>query len=149
MKSKIIRVSSVFSTSVDEIWDKLQKLETLRYIAAPYATFESLNKDVLMWEEGITADYNLKLFGLFSFGKHTIKVMQFDKNKGLIYTNETNKIVPLWKHRITLKQIEEKITQYTDEVEINAGWKTFFVCFWSILFYRHRQRKWLKLLKSL
>ena len=33
----------------------------------------------------------------------------------------------------------------TDEVEIQAGWKTVFIWLWARAFYTHRQRKWIKL----
>ena len=148
MQARTVKISSVFPASVDEVWEKIQRLETLQYIAAPYATFEPLDKSVLTWEEGVTTDYSFKMFGLFPFGKHSIKVVKFNKTKGLIYTNEKNKSVPVWNHTILLQRIEANATCYTDEVEIDAGWKTFFVYCWSILFYKHRQRKWLKLLGS-
>ena len=146
MKSKIIKISSVFPATIDEILDKLQHLETLQFIAAPFATFKPFDKNVLVWKEGITTDYYLKLFGVFSFGKHSIEVIQFDKKANLIYTNEKNKAVPVWNHKILLQQIESGATLYTDEVEIKAGWKTIFVYLWGLLFYRHRQKKWLKIL---
>ena len=38
-------------------------------------------------------------------------------------------------------------TDYSDQVEIGAGWKTFIVWLWANCFYKHRQRKWLKLIK--
>ena len=148
MKAKIIDISSVFPATIDEIWDKLQSLKTLQFIAAPYVTFEPYDKNILKWQEGVTTDYHLKLFGLFSFGKHSIEIIQFDKNAGLIYTNEKNNVVPLWNHKILLQKIELESTLYTDEVEISAGWKTFFVYCWGVLFYRHRQKKWLRLLDS-
>ena len=149
MKSKTIKISSVFPASIDTVWDKIQRLETLQYIAAPYAAFEPPGKNSLIWQEGVQTDFRLTLFGLFSPGKHTINVMQFDKSTGLIYTAEHNKTVPVWNHRIRLQPIAKNATHYTDEVEINAGWKTIFVCWWAVLFYRHRQKKWLALLRSL
>ena len=40
-------------------------------------------------------------------------------------------------------------TEYTDGVDIKAGWKTPFIWIWAKAFYAHRQRKWIKLLKAL
>lgn len=56
--------------------------------------------------------------------------------------------VPTWNHRILLKPLGEKESQYTDVVEIYAGWKTPFVCLWAKIFYSHRHKKWLKLLNN-
>ena len=63
-------------------------------------------------------------------------------------TNEHNTYVPTWNHKINLKDNGNGTTEYSDEVEIGAGWKTIFVWCWANLFYRHRQKKWIKLLKG-
>lgn len=146
MKAKTVCVTSKFPASTDEIWKRLQRLDTLQYIAAPYATFKPVNKTSMQWKEGETSKFHLMLFGFISMGIHTINVIRFDKSTFTVYTNESNKNVPVWNHRIVLKKINKGLTDYTDEVEIYAGWKTPFVFIWSNLFYRHRQRKWLKLL---
>lgn len=54
--------------------------------------------------------------------------------------------VPVWNHQIILREIERDRTEYIDEVELYAGWKTPFVYLWAKYFYAHRQKKWLKLL---
>lgn len=42
----IVRKSTVFPASRDVVFEKLQKLETLQYIAKPYATFEPVGAAV-------------------------------------------------------------------------------------------------------
>ncbi len=56
--------------------------------------------------------------------------------------------VPVWNHEIILNKIDETKTEYTDIVEIYAGWKTDFVYIWAKLFYAHRQKKWIKILNN-
>lgn len=147
MKHKVILKKSVFPVSPDIVWEKLQQLTTLQYIAKPFASFLPLNRTGdLTWEENKTFQFYFKLFCLLPFGVHTIHVVQFQKDIYQIYTNEVNTHVPVWNHRIVLKEIDKNTTEYTDEVEIFAGWKTPFVCLWANLFYTHRQKKWLKLL---
>ena len=146
MKSKTVRVSSYFPASADIIWEKLQHIETLQYIAAPYALFDPAGNGLMVWKAGETFQFHLKIFGILPMGIHTINVAQFDRATLTVYTNENNKSVPVWNHRIMLKQESAGRTYYTDEVEINAGWKTQFVYLWSKAFYKHRQRKWLRLL---
>jgi hypothetical protein len=58
-------------------------------------------------------------------------VVQFSETAHEIYTNEVNTHVPIWNHRIYLKPIDKETTEYTDEVEIYAGWKTAFVYIWQ------------------
>lgn len=122
-----VKKSSVFPAAKDEIFRRLQKLKTLQYIAHPYATFKSVDDtEELTWQEDSAFAFHFKLFALIPFGVHTIKVIQFDIEKG-IYTQEGNKHVPVWNHKIILEKIDEKNTKYTDIVEIQAGWKTLFV----------------------
>ena len=142
-----VKKSSVFPAAKDEIFRRLQKLKTLQLIAHPYATFKSVDDtEELTWEEDSAFAFHFKLFALIPFGVHTIKVIQFDIEKG-IYTQEGNKHVPVWNHKIILEKIDENTTKYTDIVEIQAGWKTLFVYLWANCFYAHRQRKWKRLLK--
>jgi ligand-binding SRPBCC domain-containing protein len=148
LQTRVIRVSSVLPAPLDEIWEKLQRLDTLKYIASPFVSFEAQNEEKTLWNEGETFFFTLKLFGLFSLGTHTIRIMQFDKTVCSVFTNESNKSVPVWNHLILLEKTGEKATRYTDEVVVCAGWKTILVWGWGVIFYRHRQRKWRKLLRD-
>jgi len=144
---KTVRKTSVFPASRETVFEKLQQLETLRYIAYPYATFEPVDKNSpLVWEAGSSSSYRFKLFGFIPFGIHTINIEHFDPD--YVQSREGNKNVPVWNHKIYLKPLGDK-TEYTDEVDIDAGWKTFFVWIWARSFYSHRQKKWLKLLKDM
>ncbi|MDR2531146.1 MAG: hypothetical protein LBC65_06365 [Oscillospiraceae bacterium] len=147
MRSNSVRVSSVFPASVDSVWDKLQRLDTLQFIARPYAVFKPLGDASLTWREGETARFSLWLFGVIPFGVHNINVVSFDRKTLTVQTREGNKFVPLWNHKITLKPLDGGNTAYTDEVELFASWVTPIVYVWSVMFYKHRQRKWCKLLK--
>jgi hypothetical protein len=143
---KVIK-TSVFPASKEEVFCKLQKLSLLQYIAKPYATFTPVGEPISIWKAGTSSAYKLRLFGFIPFGTHKINVISFDIDNG-IYTNEGNEFVPVWNHRIELKELPDKRCQYSDVVEIDAGWKTLFVYLWAKCFYAHRQRRWIKLLKS-
>jgi hypothetical protein len=148
MRTKTICIGSVFPSTADEIWDKIQHVKTLQYIAYPYATFSPLGNGDMTWKEGKIFKFRFKLFGFLSLGIHTINIMVFDKDALTIYTTESNKTVPVWNHRITMEETSKSSVKYTDEVEIDAGWKTIFVVAWAKMFYRHRQKKWLKILRK-
>lgn len=149
MKSMNIKKTSVFPASNYVVFEKLKELKTLQHIAYPYAAFSPKNgKNDMQWKEGETFTFDFKLFGFIPFGTHTIKVKEFSETQFSIYTNESNTYVPIWNHRIYLTSINSNSTVYTDEVEINAGWKTVFIYWWANCFYAHRQKKWVKLLSA-
>ena len=140
-----VRKTSTFPAKRDVIFGKLQELSTLQYIAAPYATFTPLNPEPDMtWAVGISSSYRFRLFGFIPFGTHTIRIERFDRDA--VSSKEHNEHVPVWNHKIYLKDKGGQ-TDYTDEVDIDAGWKTDIIWLWAKAFYAHRQRKWIKLLK--
>ena len=126
---------------------KLKRPETLQRVAWPYATFTPAgDKENVTWEEGSTSSYKFRLLGFIPFGTHRIRVIRFSEHGG-IYTHECNEHVKVWNHRIRLKDLKGGRCLYTDEVRIGAGWKTVFIYIWACMFYAHRQRKWIKILK--
>ena len=142
----IVRKSSVFPASRDAVFEKLQKLETLQTIAKPYATFEPVGSVDPVWSAGSTSAYRFRLFGGIPFGTHRIRILRFDQEG--ISSREGNEYVPVWNHDISMIPLGDDCTEYTDQVEIRAGWKTPFIWLWANAFYTHRQRKWLHLLKE-
>ena len=98
----------------------------------------------MVWQVGSTSSFRFKLFGVIPFGTHTICIERFDIDG--IQSREHNEHVPVWDHKITLRDVGNQ-TEYTDEVDIKAGWKTLFIWIWAKAFYAHRQRKWIQLLK--
>ena len=142
----IVQRTSVFPAGRDTVFQKLKQLGTLQTIAAPYASFEPLGDGVCTWEVGSTSTYRFRLFGCIPFGTHTIHIVRFDPDG--IRSREGNEHVPVWNHDIKLRPLDESHTEYTDRVEIHAGWKTPFVWLWAEAFYAHRQRKWVGLLRQ-
>ena len=149
MKTKTTSISSTFPATPDEIWTRITLFETLCYIAAPYAYFTAIGSNAeLMWSEGKTTRFHLKIFGVFPMGIHSIKIIEFNKENYRIFSNEENRSVPIWNHTIILRPAGNGTTYYEDIVEIGAGWKTNLVCAWSKMFYRLRQKRWCKLLMT-
>ena len=141
----VVQKTSLFPAPKETVFRKLQQLKTLQYIAWPFAAFESIGKTVSAWEVGSTSAYRFRLFGVIPYGTHTIHIVRFDPDG--ISSCEGNEHVPVWNHDIQLIEKDETHTQYTDRVEIHAGWKTVFIWLWANAFYAHRQRKWILLLK--
>ena len=65
-----------------------------------------------------------------------------------IRSREANEHVPVWNHDIIMAPVDANHTEYTDRVEIWAGWKTAFIWVWANAFYAHRQRRWIQLLRD-
>ena len=142
----IVQKTSAFPAPRDVVFQKLQRPETLQTIAKPYVAFEPVDNATAVWTAGGTSSWRMRLFGFIPFGTHTIRIVCFDPER--ISSREGNEHVPVWNHDILLVPIDENHTEYTDRVEIKAGWKTIFICLWAKAFYAHRQRKWIRLLRK-
>ena len=142
----IVQKTSIFPASRETVFRKLQQLETLQYIAKPFAGFEPVGEEMKVWAVGSTSSYRFKFFGFIPYGTHTIHIIRFDPD--VVSSREGNEHVPVWNHDITMIPLDGSHTKYTDRVEIRAGWKTLFVWLWANAFYTHRQRKWIRLLKE-
>jgi hypothetical protein len=145
-----ITICSKLNNSIDKIWKRILNIETLVEICKPMATFKIITKEnIVIWDLNTEYIFKLFLYGFILFGNHKIILETIDTERNIIQSKEHNNIVRIWNHKITMENYGEKITKYTDEVEIYAGIFTFFIAFWGIIFYKHRQKKWQKMAKVL
>jgi hypothetical protein len=146
-KPKTITLSSIFPAVPERIWPLLVRIDTLRYIAFPYAVFSLAGDTVVTeWREGETLRFKLRIFGFIPLGIHSIRAEEMNRDAFIIRSCEGNRFVPVWNHTITLKPSGPNSTEYTDSIELEAGPLTGLVLIWGTAFYRHRQKKWIKML---
>lgn len=142
-------VTSEFGANKKNIWRKIQDIDTLREICKPKASFISNDNTSLTWREGASFCFNMFLHGFIPVGKHTINVIKMNEESGEIVTNEHNEKVSIWNHSIKMEEIAPNITRYTDIVDLYAGGLNTIVAWWTLRFYKHRQKKWQKIAKDL
>ena len=75
----IVQRTSIFPADREAVFQKLRRLETLQYIAWPYASFEPVDGAAGGWSAGTTSSYRFRLFGRIPFGTHTIHIVRFDR----------------------------------------------------------------------
>ncbi|PSL32972.1 hypothetical protein B0H99_11082 [Planomicrobium soli] len=143
----LVTVKSVFNCNSDRFFDEIRKSKSLLYISKPLIKFKSLRRQLLPRElsEG---KYLVKMYllGLIPLGKQWI-VITIDPNKKLIRDNGYSKLISKWDHQISLINIGNHKTLYTDAIEIDAGVLTPVIGVFAYIFYRWRQKRWKKLIK--
>jgi hypothetical protein len=145
--TKII-VQSEIPYSREKIWQLIMTTHSLQFICRPWIFFKPQKGQHLneQWREGDTARLTLWVYGFFPFGKHNIFLERIAPLHYQIQSRETGNFITVWDHLITMKESGAGATRYSDEVVIYAGVLTGLVAWWSKGLYRHRQRRWLKLL---
>lgn len=144
-----VTVTSDFHSNIENIWDKIQDVNTLREICKPKASFIACDDSPIQWKEGKTFVFKMYLHGFLPVGRHTINVVKMDKTSREIDTKEYDNTVVIWNHYIKMEEISQQVTRYTDTVDLYAGCLTSITAWWTLKFYKHRQRKWQKIAKSL
>ncbi len=81
--------------------------------------------------------------------KHYLKVMRVDNERMEILSNERGGLIRTWNHWIKIDRSADGNALYMDRIEIEAGMMTLPVWLFANLFYRYRQMRWRKLLRSL
>jgi hypothetical protein len=143
------RIATRLNGSFATVGKLLQRPSSLAYVAAPVLRFESADGGSLpaRWETGTRLRLKLHLFGMVSLGSHVIELERVDPRAGVIVSREHGRIARVWNHRIEFRETAPGRVEYADEIEIRAGLLTPLVWLFAQLFYRHRQRRWRKLLR--
>lgn len=124
--------------------------EQLLKVAAPLLTFRAESPPELpgIWQPG-TYWVSMALFGWIPLGKQAIVISYPESPAGTfsLRDNSHSLLVARWDHWITVEDAGQD-SVYGDRVLIEAGWRTPIVWAFASLFYRHRQRRWRKLLAA-
>jgi hypothetical protein len=145
-------VSTTLEAPPDRIWEALQNPATLMYVAAPVVAFEPVEPATFpdRWDE---TDYRvrMRLFGGLPLGEQTIRISMrrgTDARGDRYYhlrDDGTGELMSTWDHLIILQELPDGTTRYTDDVTVEAGPLTPLVWLFAAGFYRHRQRRWRRL----
>lgn len=154
-----VQVESEFEYSAQEVWQTLLSSSSFQYIIQPLvvANCHQPNDYPERWQQGQTIVIKPYLFGFIPL---PLKQITFETiacqtvapsasfAAGFIQTRESDAMIKVWDHTIEVVSLGQHKTKYRDTIDIQAGVLTPFVCAFAHWFYRHRQKRWLSLLKS-
>lgn len=144
-----ITITSDFDVPLDTFWERIQNVASLVEICKPLISFKSYSGDLpSKWDVLEIYQFKLSLYQIFPALKHTICIKKIDKDSCVIESEEYNKVVTVWNHIIKMTSLDKSKTSYVDIVDIYAGILTSIVALWATGLYKHRQKKWRKLLSN-
>lgn len=150
---KVVR-STHIALKPETVWAEVQTAGLLQHIAWPMVRFIPVDDAALeSFQPGGRYQVKLRLFGMIPFGTQWI-VSSLHEAKGTQWPKRLrddgySALISKWDHWIAVTPDKDGGTRYTDEVEISAGVLTPLVWAFAQIFYRHRQRRWRGLAKSL
>lgn len=146
----LARISTHLACTQGELWDQISRPQSLQFVVSPLLKFRAVEPGTLDGEWEVGRDYQLQLYllGHFPLGRHTIYLTRVDREQNTIASRERGLLARVWNHTIFFREITPGLVNYTDEIEIQAGWLTPFIWAFAHLFYHHRQRRRKVLLKQ-
>jgi hypothetical protein len=146
----IVDVSTILDCSADKAWNEVQKSSLLLHVVWPLVRFVPTGAPFPeCWSEGLTFQCKSFIFGIIPIGLHTVHIEKIDQESYQIQSREHDPLIARWDHLISIKPLSESRSIYRDTIELDAGSLTLVVWRGANWFYRHRQRRWRALAKTL
>ncbi len=147
---RCLQLRKTLPASPERVWALVVKLETLQYIARPLLSFKPLDSfPGGVYQAGVSCRFSLRFLGFFPLGSHHIRILNCDQQEGVIRSFEHGSLTRQWNHTIRIQPAQDGQTLYTDLLELEGVWgMTWLIIAFARLFYRHRQRRWVRLLRK-
>jgi hypothetical protein len=147
-----ISIATILNAPADRIWEEVRTSRLLDYVAVPLLRFVPYDKARYpkQWTEG---EYRVRMMalGILPMGWQIIGISypaSPDSKTRLLRDNGRGALIAKWDHLITVNGRNDGRTDYRDDVDIDAGLLTPFIAAYAYIFYRHRQKRWRKLVAS-
>ncbi|WP_280419811.1 hypothetical protein [Nocardia carnea] len=123
-----------------------QRPELFEYVVAPLLRTPDLDfPDPLA--PGVSGSARLWWFGIVPSWTHHLTLIHLGPTE--LFTNESGGPVRVWNHRLIFTAIDENRCRYTDEIEVEDGWRGLGIRLFAELMFRHRHRRWRELTRVL
>jgi hypothetical protein len=144
-------VESRLSCDADLVWSTVQTTALLLEVCAPLVDIHPLPGEAFpeRWPAGETIRCRSYLFGVLPLGTRTIYFERIDPEAREIQSRESDFLVQRWDHLVRVRPDAEGGCWYSDEVEVEAGWRTPLVWLFASCLYRYRQRRWRRVVRRL
>jgi hypothetical protein len=144
-------ISTQLGCSPAVAWNEVQTSAHLLRVTWPLVKFVPARPATFpeRWSQGATIECRPYIFGFIPTGVHTFHFERIDHEKYEIQSCEYSPLIKRWDHLISIKSVGEGRSLYRDMITFDAGTLTFIVWLWASWLYRHRQRRWRAVAKSL
>ena len=146
-----IALPTVLPAPIGEVWERVQHSATLVEVSRGLLGFRPLDPAHLpeRWAPG-RYRVALRLFGVIPAGEQVIGIEFPETAEGVrsVRDNGGGTLFPVWDHTILLEPAGPDATHYTDHVRYRSRLPDPLAALFVRVFYRYRQWRWRRLLKS-
>lgn len=142
-------IRSTFPLPLKDVRALTMRPTTMQTIAHPVLKFSPVQPKELPdeWKPNEVYRVNLCSLQIIPLGWYDIKITIEEDTPTLCVARDRGhgRFITIWDHVITLERRGDE-TAYTDSVDVHAGILTPLVYVFAQFFYRHRQRRWKKII---
>ena len=113
--------------------------QMITYVLSPILTVYRLKVPDRI-RVGTTGSARLWWFGVIPAWTHHLEIKTLEPTE--IYTHEHGGPVQVWNHRLIFEPLNDQQCRYTDEIEVEDGWRGLLVLLFVGAMFRHRHRRW-------
>ena len=149
-----ISCSTYIALSPEDVWREVQTPALLQHIAWPLIQFHFVDPAIFTnFNDRERFKVSLRLLGIVPLGEQWIVPSIHEELPESwpkrLRDNGFSKLVKTWDHWITIMPHDNGGTHYMDEINVQAGIFTPVVWAFAWVFYRHRQRRWRGLARTM
>lgn len=141
-----LTVASEITIDIDTAWKKVKTYSLLEFIAKGKVKFKFQSSDghiPKIWKVKETVTTRMFIYGFIPFGGlHTLHFEKIDNENKFVQTSEHDSAAKIWRHKISMRKVNDNTTHYTDEIIIYGGALTSVISWWAKSFFIHRQKRW-------
>lgn len=147
---KTIEISTFLSAPHETVIDHVERSELLQYITRGMIRFKPIDPPEFpeRWAPG---KYRAKMYwkGFLPVGWQVVQIEAQPVKNGVwsIRDNGYGGLIKTWDHMIEISA-KDGGTHYVDRIDVEAGILTPFVAIFAKLFYKHRQKRWRRLVAN-
>ena len=144
----IVKEVSIFDCDANRLFNEVMHSKSLFYVTKPLVKFIETSEYPIpkKWRDGKYL-VKVKLLGIIPFAQQWI-VIRTDEARCHLLDDGYSRLIKRWHHDIYVVEIGGNKVLYIDLVDIRAGLLTPFVYLYACVFYRHRQKRWRKLIAN-
>ncbi len=145
---KTVTIRTYLEADVAAVESHVLRPALLNYVVAGLMKFRPIAPSRLpeKWTPG-TYRVAMRAFHFLPAGWQNVRIeFPGPGDNWFMRDNGHGSIAKVWDHLIFIER-EGNGTRYVDQIRIDAGALTWFVALYANLFYRHRQRRWRRLVR--
>ncbi|UWR23218.1 hypothetical protein [Sulfitobacter sp. S190] len=135
--ARVVTITAVYPRDPELVFAEAMNLSEMKQAMHRIARYEGLPDGVIAQGDCYAVD--VVMWGWLRTNNHVMQIETLDWDALYVQSREHNPAVARWDHRLSITP-HEAGALWTDEIVLDAGWRTALTAYFCRYVYRHRHR---------